>query len=157
MPELNHTHDPAARSWVASANAADADFPLQNLPYAMFAEAGTYAHWRAGVAIGDQVLDLKLSAAQAGWPADVQPLLAPLAAATRPTRFSALDSSGRSSTARITSSMRIVSTVMSLTPAERTLSRSCATARRTRSSRGCRRWTWRSTWWSPASRCASTR
>ena len=58
MPELNHTHDPAARSWVASANAADADFPLQNLPYAMFAEAGTYAHWRAGVAIGDQVLDL---------------------------------------------------------------------------------------------------
>ena len=58
MPELNHTHDPAARSWVASANAADADFPLQNLPYVMFAEAGTYAHWRAGVAIGDQVLDL---------------------------------------------------------------------------------------------------
>ncbi len=29
---LNHTHDPAARSWLASANAAGTDFPIQNLP-----------------------------------------------------------------------------------------------------------------------------
>lgn len=58
MPELNPTHNPAARSWVASANVSGCDFPIQNLPYAMFAEAGTHPHWRAGVAIGDQVLDL---------------------------------------------------------------------------------------------------
>jgi hypothetical protein len=32
MPELNPTHDPAARSWVASANVAGCDFPIQNLP-----------------------------------------------------------------------------------------------------------------------------
>ena len=54
---LNHTHDPAARSWLASAN-GHADFPIQNLPYAMFAQSGQYLSWRAGVAIGDQVLDL---------------------------------------------------------------------------------------------------
>ena len=26
------THDPALRSWVASANGASSDFPVQNLP-----------------------------------------------------------------------------------------------------------------------------
>jgi fumarylacetoacetase len=57
MTQLNHTHNPAARSWVTSAN-GHADFPVQNLPYAMFAESGKYLAWRAGVAIGDQVLDL---------------------------------------------------------------------------------------------------
>ena len=57
--KLNQTHDPATRSWVASAN-GHADFPIQNLPYAVFAEAAGSPHpaWRAGVAIGDQVLDL---------------------------------------------------------------------------------------------------
>ncbi len=58
MKNLNHTHDIKARSWLASANAAGCNFPIQNLPYAMFAEKGTYLQWRAGVAIGDQVLDL---------------------------------------------------------------------------------------------------
>jgi len=33
---LNETHDPALRSWVASANAAGTDFPIQNLPFAIF-------------------------------------------------------------------------------------------------------------------------
>ena len=56
-PTVNHTHSPAARSWLASAN-GHADFPIQNLPYAMFAESGKHLAWRAGVAIGDQVLDL---------------------------------------------------------------------------------------------------
>ena len=56
MP-LNPTHDPAAQSWVASAN-GHPDFPIQNLPFAMFAEKGQHPLWRAGVAIGDQVLDL---------------------------------------------------------------------------------------------------
>ena len=55
---LDHTHDPAARSWVASANATGADFPIQNLPFAVFRRANSGEAWRGGVAIGDQVLDL---------------------------------------------------------------------------------------------------
>ena len=56
-PTLNHTHSPASMSWLASAN-GHPDFPTQNLPYAVFAEKDNYPTWRAGVAIGDQVLDL---------------------------------------------------------------------------------------------------
>ncbi|MDD2546355.1 MAG: fumarylacetoacetase [Burkholderiaceae bacterium] len=57
MHSLNATHDPQRRSWVASANAADTDFPIQNLPYGRFRRAGE-ARWHLGVALGDQVLDL---------------------------------------------------------------------------------------------------
>ncbi|URI11319.1 fumarylacetoacetase [Aquincola tertiaricarbonis] len=77
---LDATHDPALQSWVPSANEPGTDFPIQNLPYGAFRRVGRDEPLRIGVAIGDQVLDLKLAAAQAGWPADVQPLLAPLAA-----------------------------------------------------------------------------
>ena len=56
--QLNHTHDPAARSWLASANQAGADFPIQNLPLAVFRVKGSGEAFRAGVAIGDQVIDL---------------------------------------------------------------------------------------------------
>jgi fumarylacetoacetase len=52
---LNETHDPALRSWVASAQ-AHADFPIQNLPFAVFRRLGEAA--RGGVAIGDQIVDL---------------------------------------------------------------------------------------------------
>ena len=55
---LNHTHDPAARSWLASANQAGADFPIQNLPFAAFRVKGTAEAFRGGVAIGDQIVDL---------------------------------------------------------------------------------------------------
>ena len=55
---LNETHDPALRSWVASAQAAGTDFPIQNLPFAVFRRTGSAEAWRGGVAIGDQVLDL---------------------------------------------------------------------------------------------------
>ena len=58
MNALNATHDPALRSWVSSANAPGADFPLQNLPLAAFRRAAGGDSFRAGVAIGDQVLDL---------------------------------------------------------------------------------------------------
>jgi hypothetical protein len=58
MYKLNETHDPALRSWVASANAADGDFPIQNLPLAIFRRRGSGETARGGVAIGDQVLDL---------------------------------------------------------------------------------------------------
>jgi fumarylacetoacetase len=58
MPQLNETHDPAQRSWVESANRADSDFPLQNLPFATFRRAGTREPFRIGVAIGDQIVDI---------------------------------------------------------------------------------------------------
>jgi fumarylacetoacetase len=60
---LNETHDPALRSWVASAHAAGSDFPLQNLPFAVFRRRGSAEVWRGGVAIGDQVVDLAALAA----------------------------------------------------------------------------------------------
>jgi fumarylacetoacetase len=57
--DLNPTHDPKLRSWVASANHAGCDFPIQNLPFGRFRAAGSDEPFRIGVAIGDQVLDLK--------------------------------------------------------------------------------------------------
>lgn len=56
--ELNHTHDASRRSWLDAANAADADFPLQNLPLGVFRRKGSTEAWRGGVAIGDQIVDL---------------------------------------------------------------------------------------------------
>ena len=41
MPLLNETHDPARRSWVESANQADAEFPIQNLPFGIFSTPNT--------------------------------------------------------------------------------------------------------------------
>lgn len=56
---LNASHDVALRSWVASANLAGSDFPIQNLPYGVFRRQGRSETFRAGVAIGDQILDLR--------------------------------------------------------------------------------------------------
>lgn len=53
---LDATHDPQLRSWVASANQPDSDFPIQNLPLGVFQRGNEPA--RIGVAIGDQILDL---------------------------------------------------------------------------------------------------
>ncbi len=58
MTMINETHDPALRSWVASANLAGTDFPIQNLPFASFRRQGSDESFRGGVAIGDQILDL---------------------------------------------------------------------------------------------------
>ena len=58
MHQINETHNPALRSWVASANQAGTDFPIQNLPFAVFRRQGSKEAFRAGVAIGDQILDL---------------------------------------------------------------------------------------------------
>ncbi|GAA4032909.1 fumarylacetoacetase [Sphingomonas rosea] len=52
---IDHTHDPALVSWVESAN-GHTDFPIQNLPLCIFSTDG--AERRAGVAIGDFLLDL---------------------------------------------------------------------------------------------------
>ncbi|MDB5751969.1 MAG: fumarylacetoacetase [Ramlibacter sp.] len=51
-------NDPALQSWVASANDPACDFPVQNLPYGRFRRAGD-PDWCIGVAIGEQVLDLR--------------------------------------------------------------------------------------------------
>ena len=55
---MNATLDPQLQSWVPSANAEGCDFPIQNLPFGRFRTAGD-SYWRIGVAIGDQVLDLR--------------------------------------------------------------------------------------------------
>jgi fumarylacetoacetase len=53
---LNETHDPALESWVESANALDADFPIQNLPFCMFRRG--HSAPRVGVGIGDSILEV---------------------------------------------------------------------------------------------------
>jgi len=58
VPELNQTHDPELLSWVDSANQADSDFPIQNLPFAVFRRRDRDESFRGGVAIGDQAVDL---------------------------------------------------------------------------------------------------
>ncbi|QXL85390.1 fumarylacetoacetase [Comamonas sp. NLF-1-9] len=58
MSILNETHDPALRSWLASAHAGGTDFPIQNLPFAVFRRRGSTEPARGGVAIGDQIIDL---------------------------------------------------------------------------------------------------
>jgi fumarylacetoacetase len=62
--ELDRTHDAAARSWVGAANEPGTDFPVQNLPYCIFRRSSG-ERFRAGVAIGDQILDLTAAAATA--------------------------------------------------------------------------------------------
>jgi fumarylacetoacetase len=55
---LDETHDPRARSWVESANRTDSEFPIQNLPFAVFRRGDSDEEFRGGVAIGDQIVDL---------------------------------------------------------------------------------------------------
>ena len=56
---VDDTHDPGLRSWVVSANDPGGDFPIQNLPLGVFYRRGRAEAPRVGVAIGDQVLDLR--------------------------------------------------------------------------------------------------
>jgi len=58
MSILNETHNPALSSWLVTANEANTDFPIQNLPFAVFKRANINEAFRGGVAIGDQVIDL---------------------------------------------------------------------------------------------------
>ena len=55
MSGIDETHDHRRLSWVASAN-GHPDFPVQNLPLGIFSPPGHSA--RAGVAIGDRILEL---------------------------------------------------------------------------------------------------
>lgn len=54
---LNATHNPSLKSWVESANAADQDFPIQNLPFGVFTTA-SQPQPHVGIAIGDSIVDL---------------------------------------------------------------------------------------------------
>ncbi|HRO59610.1 MAG TPA: fumarylacetoacetase [Burkholderiaceae bacterium] len=63
MYAINETHDPALRSWVESANTEDTDFPIQNLPFAVFRRRGSNEAFRGGVAIGDRIVDLAAASA----------------------------------------------------------------------------------------------
>lgn len=56
---IDGTHDPTLYSWVESANQPNHDFPIQNLPFGVFSRQGWAESTRIGVAIGDQILDLK--------------------------------------------------------------------------------------------------
>ncbi len=52
---MNATNDPGLRSWLAVDDSSD--FPIQNLPFGMFT-TGDDQEPRAGVAIGNQIVDL---------------------------------------------------------------------------------------------------
>ena len=56
MSAIDETHDPKRTSWVASAQ-GHPDFPVQNLPFGIYAPKG--APPRPGVAIGDFIVDLR--------------------------------------------------------------------------------------------------
>src|SRR5260370_8011572 len=55
-PVLDETHDAQVQSWVESANVADSDCPIQNLPFGVFRRQNAGSEARAGVAIGDPIL-----------------------------------------------------------------------------------------------------
>lgn len=61
-PGLDHTHDAGVRSWVPSAGRVGADFPIQNLPLGVFRRSGE-AGGSIGVAIGDEILDVRRASA----------------------------------------------------------------------------------------------
>ncbi len=85
IPRTDGTHDPLLRSWVESANDAQGDFPVQNLPLGAF-RRGPALPPRIGCAIGEHLLDLSASAERGllrGLPSDVE-------AACRGTNLNAL-------------------------------------------------------------------
>src|SRR5262249_46640722 len=59
---IDETHDPARRSFVETASFPETDFTLQNLPPGVISTAPDPVP-RIGVAIGDQVFDLKKASA----------------------------------------------------------------------------------------------
>jgi fumarylacetoacetase len=60
---MDDTHDPRRRSWVEPANRPGTAFPIQNLPFGVFAGAMGPT---IGVAIGEQILDLRACAERLG-------------------------------------------------------------------------------------------
>jgi fumarylacetoacetase len=56
--QLDHTHDAAATSWLASANQPGSDFPIQNLPFGVFRRKDSDDGFRVGIALGDAIVDV---------------------------------------------------------------------------------------------------
>jgi len=54
-----NTVDPALRSWIEPANAKDALYPIQLLPWGAFHRQGSLEEPRLGVPIGDRMLELR--------------------------------------------------------------------------------------------------
>ena len=73
MAHTNETHDPKLTSWVISANDGQSDFPIQNLPFAVFRRRGSGEAWRGGVAIGDQIVDMAAAVNAGVFGGDAQP------------------------------------------------------------------------------------
>ncbi len=59
MQSWDTTHDPKIRSWLTAANLKGCAFPIQNLPFGVFRRARSVQSFRGGVAIGDQIIDLR--------------------------------------------------------------------------------------------------
>jgi len=59
---MHETNRPDLTSWVESANAPDAEFPIQNLPFGVFSPQGSGEPPRVGIAIGDRILDVSAAA-----------------------------------------------------------------------------------------------
>jgi fumarylacetoacetase len=55
---LDHSHDPEAKSWIATANEAGNPFPVQNLPFGVYRKIGSADAFRACSAVGNSVIDL---------------------------------------------------------------------------------------------------
>jgi fumarylacetoacetase len=70
--QIDETHDSVRTSWVASAN-GHRDFPIQNLPFGIFSPRDGAR--RAGVAIGDKIIDLHGLAAAGLAPYDASSVL----------------------------------------------------------------------------------
>jgi fumarylacetoacetase len=67
---IDETHDPARRSFVSAANDPSGEFPIQNLPLGVFSR-GKDGKPSAGIAIGDQILDLHAAHRVGLLPADI--------------------------------------------------------------------------------------
>ena len=67
---IDETHDPARRSFVSAANDPSGEFPIQNLPLGVFSR-GKNGKPSAGIAIGDQILDLRAAHRVGLLPADI--------------------------------------------------------------------------------------
>lgn len=65
---------PLIRSWLASANSPDTDFPLNNLPLGVFSNTAGSA--RCGVAVGDRILDVSAMERAGLLPLADRPLMA---------------------------------------------------------------------------------
>jgi fumarylacetoacetase len=76
MTMFDSTTDSALRSWVESANDPATDFPIQNLPFGVFARRGSNDRPRVGVAIGDRVIDVTACATHGLFATDLSGIVA---------------------------------------------------------------------------------